>query len=58
MGAQVGLCQTWSEIPKTGFLASRLKSHKTAADFSVCYKHINQSFSCFVLVCGFVCIEA
>ena len=21
---QVGLCQTWSEIPKTGFLASRL----------------------------------
>ena len=21
---QVGLCQTWSETPKTGFLASRL----------------------------------
>ena len=25
MTAQVGLCQTWSEIPKTGFLVSRLK---------------------------------
>ena len=22
--AQTGLCQTWSETPKTGFLASRL----------------------------------
>ena len=22
---QLGLCQTWSETPKTGFLASRLK---------------------------------
>ena len=22
---QAGLCQTWSETPKTGFLASRLK---------------------------------
>ena len=22
--AQAGLCRTWSEIPKTGFLASRL----------------------------------
>ena len=24
MTVQVGLCQTWSETPKTGFLASRL----------------------------------
>ena len=24
MAVQVGLCQTWSETPKTGFLASRL----------------------------------
>ena len=26
MTVQVGLCQTWSETPKTGFLASRLIS--------------------------------
>ena len=25
MTVQVGLCQTWSETPKTGFLGSRLK---------------------------------
>ena len=24
MAAQAGLCQTWSETPKTGFLASQL----------------------------------
>ena len=25
VATQAGLCQTWSETPKTGFLASRLK---------------------------------
>ena len=30
MTAQVGLCQTWSEAPKTGFLASRLICVKIA----------------------------
>ena len=25
---QTGLCQTWSETPKTGFLIMRLKLHK------------------------------
>ena len=25
---QPGLCQTWSETPKTGFLITRLKLHK------------------------------
>ena len=28
VAAQAGLCQTWSEIPKTGFLASRLNYSK------------------------------
>ena len=27
VAAQPGLCKTWSETPKTGFLASQLKSH-------------------------------
>ena len=25
---QAGLCRSWLELPKTGFLASRLKSHE------------------------------
>ena len=25
VGLQLGLCQTWSETPKTGFLTTRLK---------------------------------
>ena len=28
VAVQPGLCQTWSETPKTGFLITRLKSHK------------------------------
>ena len=28
VAVQPGLCQTWSETPKTGFLIMRLKLHK------------------------------
>ena len=28
VAVQLGLCQTWSETPKTGFLITRLKLHK------------------------------
>ena len=32
---QVGLCRTWSETPKTGFLASRLKYCKILKNCSI-----------------------
>ena len=32
MTVKVGLCRTWSETPKTGFLASRLNCGKTFDD--------------------------
>ena len=39
MAVQAGLCHTWSEIPKTGFLASRLKSFPfQALDYSASHR--------------------
>ena len=38
MGLQPGLCQTWSETPKTGFLTTRLISDNSCKHFliSIC----------------------
>ena len=41
VAVQPGLCRTWSETPKTGFLATRLKSINDNQCFSV---YINQLY--------------
>ena len=38
--AQPGLCRTWSETPKTGFLTSRLKC-ETLATLSFYFKYMS-----------------
>ena len=35
--AQPGLCRTWSEIPKTGFLTTRLKLNKITTAYKKNY---------------------
>ena len=44
---QVGLCQTWSETPKTGFLASRLICFYTEGKFTrLTYSTKSRSSTC------------
>ena len=37
---QLGLCQTWSETPKTYFITSRLKCSKSCVDSNVHCAHV------------------
>ena len=46
---QVGLCQTWSETPKTGFLASRLICYCTA-DQRLCFCYPDSTIPLLLII--------
>ena len=45
MAVQSGLCQTWSETPKTGFLTTRLKSCYPSFQFNAYMSLIKEMIS-------------
>ena len=55
--AQVDLCRTWSEYPKTGFLATQLSHDSDPRDIHLCLFVNDMFLSCLTSVMKHTCLS-